>query len=422
MVGVAFVAILCTVLFLSINSAYAQTTENQVTISEDLQNNPVAQDILKKIEKSKQWIENIQKRDFENQERQKELEEKRLEVLRHLKEDLKKWEELWEYYTFDSMLERALKDHHAKSTDTIYDHPLKFTASKIDAGRDALHRVIMEGGSPKEARDAFVEAAKMTRSEMISANILYNVLNGNAYYNQQILFEPDGNFDLEISGEQLREYYQDYRTNPGYLEANPLDKRPWEELGKNNPSTECRAGYQLVYRIHADDYVCTTEYTAEMWVRHKMGSIVDENFPEKKIVDIKKLEQDRIAEKVKNLNLKIQDIQRHFEKKIFDTKQEYELFSAEIKDKKKEEEKQAMKKLSTIDNNKKEIGREIAKIREKYLTLEENIIDEKSRVMQILEEQYLKDIENFVRIHEEDSEIKIVWNSELPEYKAASIL
>ena len=41
------------------NSAYAQTVVDQTTLSGDLQNNPVAQDILKKIEQSK--AQNIQK-------------------------------------------------------------------------------------------------------------------------------------------------------------------------------------------------------------------------------------------------------------------------------------------------------------------------------------------------------------------------
>ena len=49
---------------------------------------------------------------------------------------------------------------------------------------------------------------------MLSANSIYNILNNNAYYNQQILFSADGNFDLTLSGEELRKYYQDYRNKP----------------------------------------------------------------------------------------------------------------------------------------------------------------------------------------------------------------
>ena len=68
-------------LFFAINPIFAQEsvdTSEQITLSGDLQNNPVAQDILKKIEKSKRWITQMEQRNFEAQERQKELEQKEL--------------------------------------------------------------------------------------------------------------------------------------------------------------------------------------------------------------------------------------------------------------------------------------------------------------------------------------------------------
>ena len=71
------------------------------------------------------------------------------------------------------------------------------------------------GGTPEEARDAFVSTAKITRAEMLSANSIYNILNNNAYYNQQILFNTDGNFDLT-------DKYILYRL--GYEERHPTQE------------------------------------------------------------------------------------------------------------------------------------------------------------------------------------------------------
>ncbi|MFB5632639.1 MAG: hypothetical protein ACE5Q9_04855 [Nitrosopumilus sp.] len=403
-----------TILF---NSAYAQTTGDQTTLSGDLQNNPVAQDILKKIEQSKKWIVQIEKKNFETSQRQLELEQKRAEVLQSLKDDLRKWEEIWGYYTFDSMLERALENHPAKDTDSIYDHPLKFTASKIDAGREALQKVILDGGSPEQARDAFVKAAKITRAEMLSANTLYNVLHNNAYYNQQVLFESNGKFDYELSGEELRKYYQDFRTNPEYLDANPFDSVSWEDLSKTNPSTECRPGHTLVYRIHASDYVCTTEYTAEMWVRHGMGKLVTENFVEKEPVDIKKLDFDRISKKVENLNSRIQNMQEHYEKKIHDTKLEYKSLFSKISDEQKQAEQLALQKFNNSQIKQKQLSQEITEIREKYSNLEEGISTDQTRIMKILEEQHVLDMDDFVRNYQHDSELKLVWNFGIPTFE-----
>lgn len=410
MAGIGIV-LLAVAFFVFIPAAYAQT-DNQVTLSGDLANNPVAQDILDKIEKSKRWIKQIQERNFEASEKQRELEEKRAEVLQHLQEDLEKWDEVWGYYTFDKMLERALENHPANSTDTIYDHPLKFTASKINAGRAALALAVENGSGPEEARDAFVNAAKITRAEMISANALYNVLSGNAYYNQQTLFESDGQFE-SLSGESLRKYYQDFRTNPEYLKANPLDKISWEELGKNNPNTECRDGYVLVYRTTSDDYVCTTEYTAEMWIRHDMGRIVDENFSQVQAVDIEKLERDRIAEKVNTLNSKVSSIQDHYEKKISETVSKYDSLFVDIQNDKTKQEKAVLERLNRGDVSNDIASDEIISIRENYVSLKENIESEKSQILELLKTQQSSDVDIFVQNYEHDSGIEFVWNSDM---------
>jgi len=50
---VAGLVILVAIALIFTNYAYAQITTEQVTLSGDLQNNPAAQDILYKIEKSK---------------------------------------------------------------------------------------------------------------------------------------------------------------------------------------------------------------------------------------------------------------------------------------------------------------------------------------------------------------------------------
>ena len=398
--------------------AYAETiTGNQTTLSGDLKNNPTAQEILEKIEKSKRWIEKLQQKNLEFIEKQKELETKRTQSLNYLENDLKKWEELWRYHTFDNMLERALENSPAKDTDSIYDHPLKFTASKINAGRIAFQNVLENGGTSEEARDAFVETAKITRVEMVSVNIIFNVLNNNAYYNQQILFNIDGSFDLKLSGEELRKYYQDYRTNPEYLQANPLDKISWEELGRDNPDTECRIGYVLIYRTSVDDYMCTTEYTAEMWVRHKMGTIVDKTFSEIKAVDVEKLQQDRLLKKIDILNSKIHTMREHYEKKLYDIQEDYVLLFVSTTDKRVQEEK-LLVEHQNVDSKKIILSKNIMDLREKYSQLEDKLTDEKSRIMKNMEKQYHMDMDDFVKNYAHDSEITLVWNSEIPIFKA----
>lgn len=419
-VGIAGVFIIITLIFVY-NPVFGQSevvTSLQTTLSEDLDNDPIAQDILDKIEKSKRWIAKLQERNFEESEKQRELEEKRAKVLEHLQEDLKKWEELWEYSTFDKMLERALENSPAKETGSIYDHPLKFTASKINAGHNALQIVIQNGGGPEEARDAFVSTAKITKAEMISANAIYNVLNGNAYYNQQILFDTKGQFDLDSSGEQLRKYYLDYRTSPGYLLANPKDTLSWEDLSKTNPNTECREEYVLIYRNHADDYVCVTEHTSEMWQRHGMGSPVHKEiqFIPDDITQIK-MNQDRITEKISSVNLKIKKIHDTYEIQIKDMEKKYHHMFMKMEQKQKDEEKLVLNKLNNGEISRENFSSQITDIREKYDTVKNSMIKEKFQTLEIMEKSMKENLDTMMSKYAHDSEIKIIWNSDESKYE-----
>jgi len=57
-------------------------------------------------------------------------------------------------------------------------------------------------------------------------------------------------------------------------------------------------------------------------------------------------------------------------------------------------------------------------IQEKYMQLESNTADEKSRIFKLLENQHQTNIHNFVKNYESDSEIKIVWDSQNPIFQA----
>ena len=80
-------------LFVGTSPVFADSTHtsDQTTISEDLESNPVAQDIIKKIEEGKKWIAHLEQRDFEFQEKQKELEQKRAETLQILEDKMERW-------------------------------------------------------------------------------------------------------------------------------------------------------------------------------------------------------------------------------------------------------------------------------------------------------------------------------------------
>lgn len=462
--------ILC--ISIAIQSAYAQsdndaTTSEQITLSKDLANNPVAQDILKKIEQTKKWIKELEDRKYEDLKAKEELETKRAQALEKLNQDLKEWEALWEYY--------SPRNSFSRFVDTVQDTPVKevfwdqfeFHQMKVNAGREALKIVIANGGSLSEARQAYHLAAETKRIELIEANSIFNVNHNLAYYNQQILFNKNGQFiDTPITGEQLREYYEDYRTNPAYLKANPDDVISWEDLGKTTPDTECRQGSVVVYRYHASDYVCVSMNTAEMWVRHGMGEIsggptqsnensvtpltkCDEGFtvvyalesgkyscilqetaeswitqgiaekhnPESYILD--QIKDKDVSLTIIEVNQKIQGFYDDLALKQAELKTQFDKKYDDALLQSKLDEKNAIKDHSERPNmSKEELSNKIIQIRKQYDSTKDNIMQEKLDALKELDKLTDKNLEEFAKTYELDPYIQVIWNSQLSKYEA----
>lgn len=460
------------IIFISGNTAFAQTdveTSEQTTLSKDLENDPIAQDILKKIEQTKKWIAELEQRNYEKMQVQDELEAKRAEALEKLNEDLKAWEKLWEEYSPKNSYGRFVEKIPSSKVQGVFWDQFEFHEMKVNAGREALKKVIANGGSLSEARAAYHKAAETKRIELIEANSIFNVKHNLAYYNQQILFNKEGQFiDTPITGEQLRKYFEDYRTNPAYLAANPKDVASWEYFAKTNPNTECREGYVVVHRFHSNDYVCVTTQTAEMWIQHGMGEISGNVTATKttdftvtpltkcneghKVVMVKStgkyscvLEstadgwiEDGIAEfhdvesyiqgqirdkdsslKVLEINEQIRQMQDEYDEKILELKKSYDSKYEEQSAKAKEAEKKVLKDYNERTGmTEEELSKKIVSIRKQYESEKESILKEKIDVLKNLEESHQKKMKEFAANYDFDQNVKIVWNSANSSFEA----
>ncbi|MCE9618270.1 MAG: hypothetical protein K8Q88_07960 [Nitrosarchaeum sp.] len=453
---------------ISVNYSFAQSeTSEQVTLSGDLANNPVAQDILKKIEQTKKWIKELEEKNYEALEAKKELEAKRAQALEKLNQDLSEWEALWEYYSPKNSFSRFVDKVQEPQVKEVFWDQFEFQQIKVDAGRDALKKVLANGGSLKEARQAYHKAAETKRIELIEANSIFNVNHNLAYYNQQIMFNKEGQFiETPITGEQLRKYYEDYRTNPTYLQANPDDTISWEDLGKTTPDTECRKGSVVVYRFHANDYVCVSMPTAEMWIRHGMGEITgnstisnvdsvtpltkcDEGLtvvyalesgkyscvlqetadswiaqgiaeshdPQSYILD--KIQDKDVSAIIQEINQKLEEFDDDLALKQAELKDAYDKKYSDVLKQSKNDEKSAIKDQSErLGMTIEELSTKIMQIRKKYDSTQENILQEKIVALKILEDVHKENVKKFADTYEFDPYVKIVWNSELSKYDA----
>ncbi|MCA9827757.1 MAG: hypothetical protein KC444_05110 [Nitrosopumilus sp.] len=465
------ISVICA-LFFVINPTFAQSsteTTEQTTLSGDLENNPVAQDILKKIEQTKQWIKDLEQRNYEKLETQKELEAKRAHSLEILNRDLAEWEKLWEYYSPRNSFARFVDKVPDSQVQDVFWDQFEFKEQKVKAGHDALKRVVANGGSLHEARQAYLVAAETKRIELIEANSQFNVRHNLAYYNQQILFDREGQFvDSPITGEQLRKYYEDFRKNPAYLAANPDDAVSWEEFGRTSPSTECIEGEIVIHRFQANDYVCVTTSTAEMWIRHGMGEITgpsadvatsdiqyvspitkcDDGFtvvyvlyagnyscvteetanewteqgtaefhdPEDYIME--SIERKETLVKIEEINQQIRDMGRQLEDEKESLMKKYDVKHDEIQLQSNEAEKKAAKDYKDGNISKEELSRRISAIREDLESGKEDILDDKIKETKQLERQHKQRMAEFAQEYDLDPYIKVVMNPGRTGYEA----
>lgn len=474
--GLMLILVFAVVFGITIQTSYAQTsndviTNEQVTLSEDLANNPLAQDILRKIEQTKKWIAELEERNYEQLEKQRELEEKRKQSLAKLNQDLKEWEALWDYYSPRNSYERFVDKIPDSQVQEVFWNQFEFKEQKVKAGRDALKKVIADGGSLRDARQAYLVAAETKRIELIEANSQFNVRHNLAYYNQQILFNREGQFvDSPITGEQLRKYYEDFRTNPAYLDANPDDVTSWEEMQRTNENTECREGQIVVHRFHADDYVCVTMETAEMWIQHGMGEITGDSvgvssrtaqsvtpltrcddgfvvvynnetekysciledtankwieqgiaeFPNPEQYIMESIERKETILEIEEINQQIREIQNELEEEKIVLKKQYDTKYDELLSQSKEAEKRAIKNYKDSNTSKEDLSKLINSIREKYETDKEDVLKDKIKDTKKLESEHKSKMIQFAQNYDHHPYIQVIINSGNTGYEAVT--
>ena len=148
------------------NPAFGQTDKQNdfVTItSEKLSNDPMIAKILENIEKSKQEFSNIQNQNEEEQI----IDEQRIIAKNLLDKELERMFKDNEEFTPLASFSKFLKTIPNDDTKIIFTGLFEYKEKKVDDARNALHNVLKNGGSLQEARQAYFEAAKIPRVEMI---------------------------------------------------------------------------------------------------------------------------------------------------------------------------------------------------------------------------------------------------------------
>ena len=224
-----------------------------------------------------------------------------------------------------------------------------------------------------------------------------------------------------------------------------------------------------MYRFHADDYVCVTVYTAEMWVRHGMGEITGDaqtKFEQEPITPLTKcndgfsvilnietgkyscilnetakdwvgqglaefpnvddyvmtsIEDKDKSVRVDEVNLQIREMKKEFEEKQTEIKKIYDQKYDDALDKSKIDEKN-----TTIDYyqrsgmSTKELSIKIGEIREQYESDKEEILKSKVSDLKSLEDEFEESMKELVSLYEDDPYVEVRLNVSHTGYEAVS--
>ncbi len=447
------------VLFFAINPVFAQTSLNPEEFTEfsgDLLNDPIAQDILKKIDQTKKMIEELKQKEYEQNQAKENLEKMRRMSIESLNKKLAEWERLWEQYSSRNSFESFVNKKSSYVQGVFWDQ-FQFQEQKANAGKTAMNNVLANGGTIDNAKNAYHNAASIQKIEMVEINAQSNVRHNLADYAEQQVFNSTGKLHQSTATQKnLASFYSDYKVQPSYILAN-YDDVGISEIGldtsckegfvlvtrvvsgnsscvddglaekwaddrvpgivvsgissqfvmiKTNPGTQCENGYLVVYNIAISEYQCVLEFTAKEMINSKTAEIhtlVDYILgkDDKKIIDDETYE---INQKIFKLQTKY-DLQRN----KLELKYDAQLENVDLLAKQK---MQDIIKGYKIDKNisKEKVSNLISEIRTTSNQNKEKINKEKLNELNVLELDLKKSILKIVKGHENNLKINIDWD------------
>ena len=273
----------CVISISLIQISYAQTTidsEEQTMFSDNLLNDPIAQDILKKIEQTKKLIAELEQKEYEKNQAQENLQKKRDLSVEHINQDLDEWERLWEKYSSRNAFNEFVNKKPSYVQGVFWDQ-FEFKEKKVNAGRIAMNQVLTNGGTVEDAKDAYNKAAATKKIELIEMNSQFNIKHNLADRREQQTFNSTGQIHISpVTQVKLADFYSDYKMQPSYMIANSNTV-----ISEINSSTKCNEGHVLVSRVTSESHSCIDENIAKKWINDGVNGIIisDEVFPLSKV-------------------------------------------------------------------------------------------------------------------------------------------
>ncbi len=459
-----FLLFMICVISISLNQiAHAQTSsvsESQITLSENLHNDPIAQDILKKIEQTKKMIDELRQKEFEENQARENLKKMRDISVERLNQNLAEWERMWEQHSSRNSFEKFVNKKPSYVQGVFWDQ-FEFKEQKVNAGRIAMNKVLTDGGTMHDAKEAYNEAATTLRVELIEMNSQLNVKHNLADPIEQKLFNSAGQVHQSPAiHTKLTDLYSDYKTQPGYILANMDDANTLDLNFDSDSNLNCVEGFVLVSRITTGHQSCVEQSTAEKWMKSGIKGLViaGANLPDKNKIEINpatqcgdefqviyhiaKAEYQCVSEHDATFMLEqsiaeshtlvdyigIKDEQKTYEDIVYDINQrilaineEFDIKNRQLESKYDEiidnhESTNREKMLEDIEDykvgiiSKEEVNKHISKIRDTSDALRIQILEEKAKDAAMLESEKRHRMLDVIKGHDNNPDLDVDWD------------
>ena len=457
-----YLLIACVVSFSFAQAAYAQNPpepEGQFSLSENLLHDPLALDLLEKIEQTKKMIADLEKKEFEKNQAQELLQQKRDLSIERLNQSLDEWQRLWEKHSSENSFERFVNKKPSFVQGVFWDQ-FNFKEQKVLAGKIAMSNVLVNGGTIQEAKNAYHKAATTQKIELIEMNSQFNIKHNLADYHEQQIFNSTGQVHFSpATNAKLSEMYSDYKLQPSYIMANSDGKNTANALVDSK--TECQDGFVLVSRVTSDMFSCVDESVAKKWMDNGINGIVifgtdmpfsdvqtnpgtDCDESQHKVIyhvatseylcvpesDATRMIQqglgqehtllDYIAEKdslkeyediIFQINQEIQKITKEYDGDLSALESKYNIAIENEDLIAKQKIQDLVSKYAAGDITKDDVSKQISKIKENIEQIKEKILQEKLKDMANMESQKKEKILQAVAGYEGNTDLNVNWDS-----------
>jgi hypothetical protein len=174
-----------------------------------------------------------------------------------------------------------------------------------------------------------------------------------------------------------------------------------------NPLTRCDEGFRVVYNNDTEKYSCVLEDTADKWVEQGIAK-----FPNPEEYIMKSIERKEILLEIEEINQQIVEIQKVLEDEKSALKKHYDVKYDELLSKSRDAEKEAINTYNKdSEASKEELSKMINSIRNQYEYDKEGMLKDKINDTKKLEKEHKNRMAEFAQNYDEHPYIQVILNS-----------